>query len=91
MTAKIKILDGNEVFKKFELHYTSHEHLNIFVISNALIVNELFHFVRKAWNEYLVQFEVDNFVMTASHTYKEQMARQKTIDAIDENTEWLAI
>ena len=80
MKTEFRILDGNKVFKKFELHYTSHEHLN-----------QLFHSLRKTWDEYLVQFEVDNFVMTATHTYREQVARQKTINAIDENSEWLAI
>ena len=80
MKTEFRILDGNKVFKKFELHYTSHENLAY-----------LFLFFRKVYNKHIVQFEIDNFVMTASHTYIEEMARQKTIDAIDENSEWLAI
>lgn len=61
--ATFRVIDTKtaEVIKTYELEYTEPKHLNT-----------LFHEARQVWDEYQVEAETDGFIMSYSHTFREQ-------------------
>lgn len=63
--ATFRVIDTKtaEVIKTYELEYTEPKHLNT-----------LFHEARQVWDEYQVEAETDGFLLSYSHTWRDQLA-----------------
>ena len=64
MNAQFRVLDGQKVIKQYEMEYSSAKELN-----------DLFHEVRKVWDEYMVEVHMEGGMMSYSHTYAELVKR----------------
>lgn len=63
--ATFRVIDTKtaEVIKTYELEYTDGKHLNT-----------LFHEARQVWDEYQVEAETPDFLLSYSHTWRDQLA-----------------